>query len=77
MPGAEHCMRVSLPYLDNWLICMPSRAQVAHSTTVLLSHMAWLGLIVNFEKTSLTPSQSTTFIGVALNSVTMRASACG
>ncbi|GLD62678.1 uncharacterized protein AKAME5_001437000 [Lates japonicus] len=44
-----------LPYLDNWLISAPSRAQVARDRAVLLSHTARLGLTLNFKKSSLTP----------------------
>lgn len=40
---------------------------------LLLSHMAQLGVRVNLEKSSLNPSQSITFIGMALDTVTMRA----
>jgi len=62
-----------LPYLDDWLICAPSRLQSTQDTALLLSHVARLGLRVNMEKSCLNPSQSLTFIGVALDSVTMRA----
>ncbi|XP_034001039.1 uncharacterized protein LOC117494304 [Trematomus bernacchii] len=62
-----------LPYLDDWLICAPSRLQSTQDTALLLSHVARLGLRVNMEKICLNPSQSLTFIGVALDTVTMRA----
>ncbi|XP_056269652.1 uncharacterized protein LOC130193228 [Pseudoliparis swirei] len=58
-----------MPYLDNWLIC----AQAAQDTTRLLSHVALLGLRVNMQKCSLPPSQSITFISIALDSAAMRA----
>lgn len=32
-----------LPYLDNWLICVPSQTQVSHDTVRLLWHAASLG----------------------------------
>ncbi|XP_062372037.1 uncharacterized protein LOC134059609 [Sardina pilchardus] len=62
-----------LPYLDDWLICAPSQSQLALDTTCLLSHVARLGLRVNFTKSCLEPSQSTVFLGVTLNAVTMKA----
>ncbi|XP_075325338.1 uncharacterized protein LOC142383616 [Odontesthes bonariensis] len=62
-----------LPYLDDWLVCAPSQSQVALDTTCLLSHVARLGLRVNFTKSGLVPSQSTVFLGVTLDAVTMMA----
>ncbi|XP_047454133.1 uncharacterized protein LOC125016013 [Mugil cephalus] len=62
-----------LPYLDDWLICAPSQSQVALDTTHLLSHVARLGLKVNFTKSCLVPSQSTLFLGMTLDSVAMKA----
>ena len=63
------------PYLDDWLICAPSRLQSIQDTALLLSHVARLGLRVNMEKSCLNPSQSLTFIGVALDTVTQPAKA--
>ncbi|XP_075325299.1 uncharacterized protein LOC142383412 [Odontesthes bonariensis] len=62
-----------LPYLDDWLVCAPSQSQVALDTTCLLSHVARLGLRVNSTKSGLVPSQSTVFLGVTLDAVTMMA----
>ena len=62
-----------LPYLDDWLICAPSRAEVAERTQRLLSHVSRLGLKVNVEKSCFTPSQTTTFVGLTLNTLTMTA----
>lgn len=62
-----------LPYLDDWLICAPSQSQVVRDTASLLSHVTRLGLRVNFTKSCLVPSQSTLFLGMTLNSVTMKA----
>ena len=39
-----------LPYLDDWLVCAPSRSQVAQDTARLLLHMARLGLTVKLWK---------------------------
>lgn len=62
-----------LPYLEDWLICAPSRGQVIQDTSCLLSHVAVLGLKVNLEKSYLNPSQTTTFIAIALDTTTMLA----
>ncbi|XP_041817854.1 uncharacterized protein LOC121624267 [Chelmon rostratus] len=62
-----------LPYLDDWLVCAPSQSQVVQDTAALLAHVARLDLRVNVSKSCLTPSQSITFLDVALDSVTMKA----
>lgn len=62
-----------LPYLDDWLVCAPSQSQVAQDTTTLLSHVARLGLTVNLKKSCLVPSQTITFLGMDLDTVTMKA----
>ncbi|KAK5895026.1 hypothetical protein CesoFtcFv8_011655 [Champsocephalus esox] len=62
-----------LPYLDDWLVCAPSRAQGAQDTARLSSHVARLGLTVNTGKSCLDPSQQVTYLGMVLDSVTMRA----
>ena len=62
-----------LPYLDDWLVCAPSRSQVTRDTAILLSHVAQLGLRLNFTKSCLVPSQSTLFLGVTLDAVAMKA----
>ncbi|XP_029441848.1 LOW QUALITY PROTEIN: uncharacterized protein LOC115081559 [Rhinatrema bivittatum] len=63
-----------LPYLDDWLVCAPTQEQAHNDTALLLNHVSHLGLTVNFAKSSLVPSQQTTFIGIAINSLTMTAS---
>lgn len=63
-----------LPYLDDWLVCAQSRDQALRDTSILLDHVSRLGLAVNFAKSSLIPSRQVIFIGIAINSVTMKAS---
>ena len=65
-------MRI-LPYLDDWLLCAPTRGQVLRDTSALLAHVAELGLTVNYTKSHLVPTQESVFLGISLNSVTMRA----
>ncbi len=46
--------------------------QLSHST-LLLSHLGHLGLMVNFGKSTLSPSQRISFLGTVLDSAQMRA----
>ncbi len=63
-----------LPYLDYWLICAPTRRQVAQDTGRVITHIEALGFKVNMKKSNLEPRQHTTFVGLCLNSLTMSAS---
>ena len=63
-----------LPYLDDWLICAPDRVRVMKDTERVIYHVQSLGLRVNLEKSNLIPTQNTMFVGLQLNSVTMRGS---
>ena len=45
-----------LPYLDDWLVCAPSRAQVMRDTNRLMLHVSRLGLKVNVAKSCLVPT---------------------
>ncbi|KAI9532707.1 hypothetical protein NQZ68_029273 [Dissostichus eleginoides] len=47
----------------DWLVCAPSRPQVAQDTARLLSHVARLGLRVNTEKSCLDPAQQGSYSG--------------
>lgn len=60
-------------YLDDWLILSQSETELLSHRTVLLSHLESLGLTVNWTKSSLMPSQSVSFLGIELDSVTMTA----
>lgn len=62
-----------LLYLDDWLICSPSRTQAAQDMFCLPSHVAQLGLKVTLVKNYLNPSQTTIFIVMALDTTTMTA----
>ncbi|KAL0149855.1 hypothetical protein M9458_054903, partial [Cirrhinus mrigala] len=66
-------MRI-LPYLDDWLLCTPTRQQAMQDSKLLLRHMQKLGFSVNETKSCLIPVQTTVFIGMTLNSCLMSAS---
>ena len=62
-----------LNYIDDWLLCAPSRAQAAKDTRLLLRHIQELGLVVNEKKSCLSPSQDVVYVGMAIDSSLMRA----
>lgn len=62
-----------LPYLDDWLICSQSEDQARADIATVLAHVADLGLKVNFRKSSLMPSQEAVFLGMHLDSRSLRA----
>lgn len=62
-----------LNYLDDWLVCAPSREHVIRDTRILLNHIQDLGLTLNRRKSHLTPSQEVTFVGISMDSSLMRA----
>ncbi|KAL0151000.1 hypothetical protein M9458_053727 [Cirrhinus mrigala] len=63
-------------YLDDWLILAHSEDVLNSHKRVLLRHLDSLGLCVNVQKSALCPSQSITYLGVHLDSVSMRARLC-
>ncbi|XP_035277790.1 uncharacterized protein LOC118229687, partial [Anguilla anguilla] len=62
-----------LTYIDDWLIIANSKVRVVQDTQLVLTHLSSLGFRVNLSKSNLSPSQSVTFLGLDLNSVSMRA----
>ncbi len=63
-----------LAYLDDWLICAPSRNQVMKDTEMVFQHVQALGLKVNWDKSNLNPQQQTVFVGISLDSQLIMAS---
>lgn len=62
-----------LNYLDDWLVCVQSKEQLAQHTVMVTVHLQRLGLKVNSEKSRQVPSQQTEFLGPHLDSVSMEA----
>ncbi len=69
----QHQGMLILSYLDDWLLCGQSQHQVQQLTRSLILHIEALGLKINYMKTCLIPAQTVQFIGMRLESCTMRA----
>ena len=61
-------------YLDDWLIQASSREQVLLALESVLQLCLSLGIVVNWEKSQLIPSQRMVYLGVLLDSISFRAS---
>ena len=61
-------------YLDDWLIQASSREQVLLALETVLQLCKSLGIVVNWEKSQLIPTQRIVYLGVILDSISFRAS---
>ena len=61
-------------YLDDWLIQASSREQVLLALRTVLRLCNSLGIVVNWEKSQLVPTQKMLYLGVLLDFVSFRAS---
>ena len=61
-------------YLDDWLIQASSREQVLLALRTVLRLCNSLGIVVNWEKSQLVPTQTICYLGVILDSINFRAS---
>ncbi len=71
-PLREKGIRI-LAYLDDWALTASSRERAAAQLSLTLSHIQALGFSVNLQKSSLTPSQQFSFLGLEICSVSSRA----
>lgn len=60
-------------YIDDWLVAAPTRQGATCHTNALIHHLESLGFQINVEKSTLTPTQCITFIGLSLDSLRVRA----
>ena len=67
-PHREKGVRI-LAYLDDWAIIASSRERAAAQLSLSLSHIQMLDFSVNLQKSSLTPSQQFSFLGLEICSV--------
>ena len=57
-------------YLDDWLILASSKEEMLRAITFILNLTRELGIVINFEKSSLEPSQYITYLGMTIDSMT-------
>ena len=62
-----------LCYLDDWLVLGSSFQEITQARNFLLRLCQELGVLVNLSKSSLTPSQSLDYLGMALQTTYLRA----
>ena len=61
-------------YLDDWLIMATSKEECLRAREVTIKLCADLGIVINREKSSLEPSQEMKYLGMIINSRTLKAS---
>ena len=61
-------------YLDDWLLQASSRKQVLLALRIVLQLCRRLGIVVNWEKSRVIPTQQIIYLGVILDSTAFRAS---
>ena len=64
-----------LRYLDDWLILASSQEEASWARDKVFSLCQELGIVVNLEKSTPTPSQIITYLGIRVDSQTFQASA--
>ena len=62
-----------LQYLDDWLILSPSERKTRQHVDQLLSLCRSLGIVINTEKSDLSPSKSVEYLGMVIDTVSARA----
>ena len=60
-------------YLDDLLLIAGSPEAAMHQTSVLITFLEHLGLVVNYKKSTLWPARQIVYLGIQLDTVSMRA----
>ena len=63
-----------LRYLDDWLILAATKEQCLRARDIVLQVCSDLGIQINWDKSILTPSQETTYLGILIDSRSFTAS---
>ena len=63
-----------LRYVDDWLIMASSQEEACWARDKVLQLCQELGIVINLDKSSLTPSQVIVYLGMKIESQTFRAS---
>ena len=62
-----------LRYLDDWLVLASSRKEALWARNIVLNLYHQLGIVVNYDKSHLTPSRTATYLGMTIKSPSLRA----
>ena len=72
--GFLHQLGIRMPrYLDDWLILASSQEETCWARDKVLSLCQEVGIVVNLENSTLTPSQTIVYLGIRIDSQTFRA----
>ena len=70
---AHSCGVRLLQYLDDWLILASSEAKTRQHVSKLLSLCHSLGIVINEQKSDLSPSRSVEYLGMTIDTISARA----
>ena len=60
-------------YLDDWLVLASSRKEGLWARDIVLNLCRQLGIVVNYDKSHLTPSRTAAYLGMMIESSSLRA----
>jgi hypothetical protein len=63
-----------MTHIDDWLLWAQSRQEFLEHSQLLLEHLTFLGFRINTVKSVLIPTQTISFLGLILDSVSFKAS---